>query len=263
MTVQGQAGVRPRGRFGVYGGRYVPETLIPALEELEAAYEAARRDPAFEAEVTRCLRTLCGRPTPLYPARRLTEALGGARVYLKREDLLHTGAHKIDPGMRTPPAGTVPTNWVPFPQAWDTANLDSIRNPLPVNAQVLATGRKLFNTYCIVCHGAHADGLGYVVPKMTQPPPLTAGAALTFSDGRIFSIITGGLGNMPPYQTELDPSARWAIVHYVRVLQRAANPSPADMAYAQEANGMNFANDYPPAMTPNGPEPGTEAIPHN
>jgi tryptophan synthase beta chain len=96
MTVQGQAGVRPRGRFGVYGGRYVPETLIPALEELEAAYEAARRDPAFEAEVTRCLRSLCGRPTPLYPARRLTEVLGGARVYLKREDLLHTGAHKIN-----------------------------------------------------------------------------------------------------------------------------------------------------------------------
>ena len=168
-----------------------------------------------------------------------------------------------DPGMRTPPAGTVPTNWVPFPQAWDVANVDSIKNPLPVTPQVLATGRKLFDTYCIVCHGAHADGLGYVVPHMTQPPPLIAGAPLSISDGRIFSIITGGLGNMPPYQTELNPSARWAIVHYVRVLQRAANPSPADIAYAQKANGMNFANDYPPAMTPNGPEPGTAAIPHN
>jgi len=96
MTVQGQTGVRPRGRYGVYGGQYVPETLIPALDDLEAAYEVARRDPAFAAELDRYLRSLCGRPTPLYFARRLTETLGGARIYLKREDLLHTGAHKIN-----------------------------------------------------------------------------------------------------------------------------------------------------------------------
>jgi tryptophan synthase beta chain len=88
--------LRSRGRFGAYGGRYVPETLIPALEELEAAYAAAGRDPVFTAEVDRYLRTFCGRPTPLYFARRLTEVFGGARVYLKREDLLHTGAHKIN-----------------------------------------------------------------------------------------------------------------------------------------------------------------------
>ncbi len=96
MTVQGRAGVRPRGRFGPYGGRYVPETLIPVLEELEAAYTEASRDPAFTAEVDHFLRTYCGRPTPLYFARRLTGALRGARIYLKREDLLHTGAHKIN-----------------------------------------------------------------------------------------------------------------------------------------------------------------------
>ncbi len=96
MTVQGQVGTRPLGRFGAYGGRYVPETLIPALEELEAAYAAARRDPGFASELDRYLRSLCGRPTPLYFARRLTEMLGGARIYLKREDLLHTGAHKIN-----------------------------------------------------------------------------------------------------------------------------------------------------------------------
>jgi mono/diheme cytochrome c family protein len=167
------------------------------------------------------------------------------------------------PGMRMPPEGTVPTNWVPYPQDWDTANQDQIKNPLPVTPQVLETGRKLFNTYCIVCHGAHADGLGFVVPKMTQPPPLIVGGALSFSDGRIFTIITGGIGNMPPYQTELNPSARWAIVQYVRVLQRAANPSDDDIAYAEKTNGMNFSDDYPPAMTPNGPEPGTKAIPHN
>jgi tryptophan synthase beta chain len=96
MVVQSQTGARSRGRFGVYGGRYVPETLIPALGDLEAASDEARRDPTFTAQVDHVLRSLCGRPTPLYLARRLTEAVGGARIYLKREDLLHTGAHKIN-----------------------------------------------------------------------------------------------------------------------------------------------------------------------
>jgi tryptophan synthase beta chain len=85
-----------RGRFGQYGGRYVPETLIPALEELEATYEAAAHDEVFQAELDRLLRRYCGRPTPLYFAERLSRTLGGARIYLKREDLLHTGAHKIN-----------------------------------------------------------------------------------------------------------------------------------------------------------------------
>jgi tryptophan synthase beta chain len=96
MKVQPVAEPRSQGRFGMYGGRYVPETLIPVLDELEAAYAASARDPAFAIEIGRYLRTYCGRPTPLYLARRLTEALGGARIYLKREDLLHTGAHKIN-----------------------------------------------------------------------------------------------------------------------------------------------------------------------
>lgn len=85
-----------RGRFGPYGGRYVPETLIPALEEVEAAYREAKRDPAFLAELEYYLREFAGRPTPLFHARRLSEHWGGAQVYLKREDLLHTGAHKIN-----------------------------------------------------------------------------------------------------------------------------------------------------------------------
>ena len=84
------------GRFGAYGGRYVPETLMAALEELEAAYKQAKDDPAFQAELTDLLHNYCGRPTPLYFAKRLTEHLGGAKIYLKREDLLHTGAHKIN-----------------------------------------------------------------------------------------------------------------------------------------------------------------------
>jgi tryptophan synthase beta chain len=87
---------RTPGRFGVYGGRYVPETLVSALEELERAYEKAKRDRKLEARLDELLRSYAGRPTPLFFARRLTEKLGGAKIYLKREDLLHTGAHKIN-----------------------------------------------------------------------------------------------------------------------------------------------------------------------
>ena len=84
------------GRFGSYGGRYVPETLMAALDELELAYETAKQDPPFQRELDKLLRQYAGRPTPLFFATRLTEKLGGARIFLKREDLLHTGAHKIN-----------------------------------------------------------------------------------------------------------------------------------------------------------------------
>ena len=85
-----------RGRFGIYGGRYVPETLIPALDELTTAYTEAANDPEFQAEFQHYLKTFVGRPSLLYFAKNLTEHCGGAKVYLKREDLNHTGAHKIN-----------------------------------------------------------------------------------------------------------------------------------------------------------------------
>ena len=84
------------GHFGPYGGRFVPETLMTALLELEKAYAEARKDPAFRNELSLLLQEFAGRPTPLYFAERLTKELGGAKIYLKREDLLHTGAHKIN-----------------------------------------------------------------------------------------------------------------------------------------------------------------------
>src|SRR5690242_2432402 len=84
------------GHFGPYGGRFVPEVLMAPLEELEQAYLAASADPNFQAELADLLKTYAGRPTPLYHARRLSETLGGAKIYIKREDLLHTGAHKIN-----------------------------------------------------------------------------------------------------------------------------------------------------------------------
>jgi tryptophan synthase beta chain len=85
-----------RGRFGPYGGRYVPETLVAPLEELERAYAEARHDVAFQRELDFLLKNFAGRPTPLLFASRLTKHLGGPRIYIKREDLLHTGAHKIN-----------------------------------------------------------------------------------------------------------------------------------------------------------------------
>ncbi len=84
------------GRFGEFGGRYVPETLMHPVEELERAYDEARADPEFQAELDTLLKNYAGRPTPLFFAQRLTACLGGARIFLKREDLLHTGAHKIN-----------------------------------------------------------------------------------------------------------------------------------------------------------------------
>ena len=87
------------GRFGPYGGRYVPETLVHPLRELEEEYFRAQQDPEFQRELDYYLREFVGRPTPLYYAQRLTEDLGGAKIYLKREDLLHTGAHKINNAM--------------------------------------------------------------------------------------------------------------------------------------------------------------------
>jgi len=85
-----------KGHFGIFGGKYVIETLMPALNELENAYHEAKRDRGFHRELHKYLSEYAGRPTPLYFAKRLTEELGGGRIYLKREDLCHTGAHKIN-----------------------------------------------------------------------------------------------------------------------------------------------------------------------
>ena len=96
MPVFGARDPDARGYFGPYGGRFVPETLVAPVEELTRAYFAVREDPAFRDELSQLLRNYVGRPTPLYEARRLTASAGGARIVLKREDLAHTGAHKIN-----------------------------------------------------------------------------------------------------------------------------------------------------------------------
>src|SRR5436853_7500121 len=101
MTIQQQpnsfrTGPDERGHFGIYGGRFVAETLMPLILDLERAYNEAKSDPAFKREMDGYLKNYVGRPSPLYFAERLTAHLGGAKIYLKREDLNHTGAHKIN-----------------------------------------------------------------------------------------------------------------------------------------------------------------------
>ena len=89
-------GIPKDGKFGDFGGKYIPETLTPAIEELEKNYLKIRNDPTFKKELNKFLAEYAGRPTPLYLAKNLTKKIGGAKIYLKREDLLHGGAHKIN-----------------------------------------------------------------------------------------------------------------------------------------------------------------------
>src|ERR1700674_1010054 len=91
-----RGGPDAQGHFGIYGGRYVAETLMPLILDLEKAYETAKKDPGFQAELDQFLEHYVGRPSPLYFAERLTKRFGGARVYFKRDELNHTGAHKIN-----------------------------------------------------------------------------------------------------------------------------------------------------------------------
>jgi len=147
--------------------------------------------------------------------------------------------------MLQPVEGTIPRGYEPYPYTLaDSLEAAKVPNPLPPYPPVLEAGRKYFNNYCIVCHGALGDGRGYIVPKFPMPPSLTAGAALDLSDGRIFHIITTGKGSMPPYDRQLTPAQRWAIVNYVRALQRAANPTKQDIDDMKRL-GLDFTDDLP------------------
>ncbi|MCL5019531.1 MAG: cytochrome c [Patescibacteria group bacterium] len=150
--------------------------------------------------------------------------------------------------MRYPVKRTIPGNFVPYQFAWtDSSKADKQINPLPRTELVLWNGQKYFNIYCITCHGPIGDGKGYIVPKMTKPPELYSPKLLTWTDGRIFHTITLGQGNMPPYGTLLPPEIRWSIVQYVRVLQRAAHPTPEDLKEMKERGLNPSVDEQPPA----------------
>jgi mono/diheme cytochrome c family protein len=153
-------------------------------------------------------------------------------------------------GMRQPPPGTVPRNYEPYRLALtDTAEANKISNPLAATPDVLEAGRKYFNNYCIVCHGARGDGHGFIVPKFTMPPVLYSDKVTNWSDGRIFHVITYGQGLMMSYATQLLPEQRWAIIHYVRALQRAARPTEEDLKLAK-SSPFTLQDDLPDTAKP-------------
>lgn len=133
-------------------------------------------------------------------------------------------------GMRVPPKGSIPHNYEPYAYPEDPERAGKmLKNPLRPTKAILQRGLILFNTYCAVCHGATGDGSGYIVPKFPQPPTLYSEKVTNWSDGRIFHVITRGQNLMPSYASQVSADERWAIVHFVRALQRAAHPSDADM----------------------------------
>jgi mono/diheme cytochrome c family protein len=148
-------------------------------------------------------------------------------------------------GMRLPVAGTVPRDYEPYGIAqMDTVAANALANPLTPTRSVLEAGKKYYNTYCIVCHGARGDGLGYIVPKFTQPPVLYSDKVVDWTDGRIYHTMTMGQGLMPSYASQVLPEQRWAIVHYVRALQKAARPTAADLQ-AAKSSGISLDSDLP------------------
>lgn len=137
----------------------------------------------------------------------------------------------FDRAMRLPPDGTVPVDFQPYPYGPDDSLLASnLVNPLPRTMEVMTIGRKYYNNICIVCHGGRGTGDGYIVPKFPAPPSLLDEHAIELTDGRIFHVITVGQGFMPSYHAQLRPAQRWAVVHYIRVLQRAGHPTQEDLA---------------------------------
>jgi len=148
--------------------------------------------------------------------------------------------------MFLPVSGTVPRDWEAYPYGiGDTLKAAAeLKNPLPATLEILRAGQKSFNTFCIVCHGAKGDGRGYIIPKFPQPPSLLTDRVRNWPDGRIFHNITRGQQTMPSYAYQLDPAQRWAVVNYVRVLQRAARPTAQDLAQ-MKALGIDFSGDEP------------------
>jgi mono/diheme cytochrome c family protein len=160
-------------------------------------------------------------------------------------------AQELDPhtangvGMRTPPVGAIPVDFEPYSYGLlDTLPAHAMVNPLTPSKEVLEAGRKYYNTFCVVCHGVIGDGKGYIVPKFTQPPSLLSDKVRNWPDGRIYHIATVGQGLMPSYKQQVPSDQRWAIIHYLRALQRAAAPMPGDSLAMVEGH-YSFQDDAP------------------
>ncbi len=149
----------------------------------------------------------------------------GPSIHAQSEDPMAPGATS----MRLPVAGTVPRGFTPYRYASQDSLIAQreLVNPLSRAADVLGRGQRLYMTYCVVCHGEKGDGQGYIVPKFPMPPSLLSTKVAVWPDGRIYHVITRGQNLMPTYASQILPEDRWAVIHYVRVLSRAANPTAA------------------------------------
>jgi mono/diheme cytochrome c family protein len=156
-----------------------------------------------------------------------------ASVKAQNEDPMNPGIS----AMRPPVPGTVPRGFTPYRYAAGDSLLAQreLVNPLPRTADVLGRGQRVFMTYCVVCHGPKGDGQGYIVPKFPMPPSLLSEKVTGWPDGRIFHVVTRGQNLMPSYASQILPEDRWAVIHYVRALERSAHPEPQDL----KAAGIN------------------------
>jgi mono/diheme cytochrome c family protein len=159
----------------------------------------------------------------------------GPRVAAQAEDPLRPG-YSVE---RPPVEGTVPRDLTPyrFAQADTTQAMAALVNPLPRTAEVIGRGQRVYMNTCVVCHGPRGDGQGYIEPLYPQPPLLFSDKVRNWPDARIFHIITRGQNLMPSYASQILPEDRWAVVHYVRALQRAARPLPQDLPAKARAAG--------------------------
>ena len=147
-------------------------------------------------------------------------------------DMVYSPALKAQQpdSMRMPVKGTVSREFEPYPYSTDPeAAGRELFNPLKSTQPTLVRGKALYNIYCIVCHGAEGMGDGSIVPKFPRPPSLQSDKVRGWSDGRIFHTITMGQNLMPSYASQISSGDRWAIIHYVRALQRSKHPTPEDL----------------------------------
>ncbi len=153
-------------------------------------------------------------------------------------DMVYSPALKAQqPGaMRLPVKGTVPREFSPYPYAQkDVASAGrELKNPLQPTREMLARGKVMFNTYCMVCHGPNGEGDGTIVPKFPRPPSLQSDKIRNYPDGSIYHVISTGQANMPSYASQVSTGDRWAIVHYIRALQRSKRPTAEDLKFAEQ-----------------------------
>jgi mono/diheme cytochrome c family protein len=192
----------------------------------------------------------------------LSGCLHSEPTYIYMPDMVYQPALKAQSvgSMRPPVKGTIPRDFVPYPYsniggaapipgspeakaaaahpraAATDANYPGkeLKNPLRPTLTVLKRGQVVFNTYCIVCHGPAGMGDGSVVPRFPRPPSLQSDKVRNWPDGNIYHVITMGQNMMPSYASQIAPGDRWAVIHYVRALQRSQHPSPDDVKEAEK-----------------------------